>query len=210
MPRVLATVLSTAAAISTATALSTVLSTAVVRATATTVSPAIPDLPATATPPAAPGVPAAGTPKYPATCSQAYLPLPDPSCQPGATNPDVTQDTIGSTICVAGWTRTVRPPVSYTSALKVRQIADYGYLDTIPAHYEEDHLIPLELGGAPRDPRNLWPEPRYPAGGATAADKDEVENALRKKVCADLMTLAAARTIMAEDWRRGRSAAATR
>ncbi|MCO6005613.1 hypothetical protein NE236_11535 [Actinoallomurus purpureus] len=163
---------------------------------------------ATASPPVP--VPVATTPEYPATCSQAYLPLPDPSCQPGAINPDVTQDTIGSTICVAGWTRTVRPPVSYTNALKVRQIAEYGYLDTIPAHYEEDHLIPLELGGAPRDPRNLWPEPRYDTGGATAADKDEVENALKKKVCAGAMTLAAARAIMATDWRQGRAPEATR
>ncbi|MEV5754620.1 hypothetical protein AB0L00_43010 [Actinoallomurus sp. NPDC052308] len=159
---------------------------------------------------AVPAVPGGAVPGSPGTCSQVYLPLPDPACQPGAVNPDVTQETIGSTICVAGWTRTVRPPVSYTNALKVRQIAEYGYADTNPAHYEEDHLVPLELGGAPRDPRNLWPEPRYDAGGGTAADKDEVENALRKKVCAGLMPLAAARTIMAVDWRRGRSAAATR
>ncbi|MCO5967013.1 hypothetical protein [Actinoallomurus soli] len=158
--------------------------------------------------PTAVAAPTRGT--APGICSQAYLPLPDPACQPGAINPDVTQETIGSTICVAGWTRTVRPPVAYTNALKARQIAEYGYSDTNPANYEEDHLIPLELGGAPRDPRNLWPEPRYDAGGGTAADKDEVENALRKKVCAGLTPLAAARTIMAVDWRRGRSAAASR
>lgn len=144
-------------------------------------------------------------PAHAATCSQAYLPLPDPSCQPGATNPDVTQSTIGSTICVSGWTKTVRPPTSYTNPLKVRQIAEYGYSDTSTADYEEDHLIPLELGGAPRDPENLWPEPRYDAGGATAADKDTVENALKKKVCAGTMTLAAARYIMATDWRQGES-----
>src|SRR3712207_3940055 len=45
---------------------------------------------------------------------------------PGALNPDVTQATIGSTICVRGWTRTIRPPSSYTSALKVEQLAEYG------------------------------------------------------------------------------------
>ncbi|MEV5709329.1 hypothetical protein [Actinoallomurus sp. NPDC052274] len=188
MPRVLETVLCTTTLL-TATA-----------ASATAASPAF----------AVPAVPVGAAPGSPGSCSRAYLPLPDPGCQPGAVNPDVTQETIGSTICVAGWTRTVRPPVSYTNALKVRQIAEYGYPDTNPAHYEEDHLVPLELGGAPRDPRNLWPEPRYDAGGGTAADKDEVENALRKKVCAGLMPLAAARTIMAVDWRRGRSAAATR
>jgi len=31
------------------------------------------------------------------------------------------------------------------------------YVDKAPSHYEEDHLISLELGGNPRDPKNLWP-----------------------------------------------------
>jgi hypothetical protein len=136
-----------------------------------------------------------------ASCSQAHLPLPDPVCTPGATNPDVTQATIGSTICVSGWTATVRPPTSYTNPLKVRQIAAYGYADTSTADYEEDHLIPLELGGAPRDPRNLWPEPRYSVGGGTAAGKDSVENRLKRMVCAGQTTLAAARHAIATDWR---------
>ncbi|MEU3862683.1 hypothetical protein AB0F03_36140 [Streptomyces sp. NPDC028722] len=114
-----------------------------------------------------------------ASCSQAYLPLPDPLCQPGAFNPDVTQATIGSTICVSGWTSTVRPPTSYTNPLKVQQIAAYGYSDTSTADYEEAHLVPLELGGAPRDPKNLWPEPRYSTGGKTAGNKDTVETASR-------------------------------
>jgi hypothetical protein len=149
-------------------------------------------------------------PAHAATCSQRFLPLPDPSCQPGATNPDVTQSTINKTICVSGWTSTVRPPTSYTNPLKVQQIGEYGYSDTSTADYEEDHLIPLELGGAPRDPRNLWPEPRFEAGGNTAADKDTVENALKKKVCAGSMSLATARNIMATDWRRGQSSLASR
>jgi serine protease inhibitor len=40
-------------------------------------------------------------------------------------NPAVTQATIGSTICVMGWTDTIRPPTSYTNALKVQQIGEY-------------------------------------------------------------------------------------
>ncbi|WP_257581586.1 hypothetical protein [Streptomyces sp. TLI_146] len=87
-----------------------------------------------------------------ASCSQSYLPLPDPVCQPGADNPDVTQATITSTICVSGWTSMVRPPTGYINPLKIQQIAAYGYSDTSTADYEEDHLFPLELGGAPRDP----------------------------------------------------------
>lgn len=91
---------------------------------------------------------------------QAYLPLPDPFCQPGATYSVVTQSTINSTICVSGWTSTVRPPTSYTNPLKVTQIAQYGYSDTSTADYEEDHLIPLELGGSPTSALNLWPRLR--------------------------------------------------
>ncbi|WP_420713822.1 hypothetical protein [Streptomyces sp. NRRL WC-3742] len=133
-----------------------------------------------------------------ASCSQAYLPLPDPTCTPGAYNPDVTQSTISSTICVSGWTATVRPPTSYTNALKVQQIAQYGYSDTNTADYEEDHLVPLELGGAPRDPNNLWPEPRY--GTQTATSKDSVETKLKNAVCGGRVTLSAARSAIASDW----------
>jgi hypothetical protein len=136
------------------------------------------------------------------TCSRAYLPLPDRSCQPGATYSAVTQGTIGSTICVSGWTATVRPPTSYTNALKVTQIAQYGYSDTSTADYEEDHLIPLELGGNPTSAQNLWPEPRYGTGGTglTAYSKDSVETKLKKAVCAGTVTLAAARSAIATNW----------
>jgi hypothetical protein len=133
-----------------------------------------------------------------ATCSTARLPLPDASCTPGATNPDVTQSTIDSTICVSGWTATVRPPTSYTNALKKQGIADYGYSDTSMADYEEDHLIPLELGGAPRDPRNLWPEPH--AGAKNSYSKDAIENKLKTAVCNGQVTLAAARNAIATNW----------
>lgn len=87
---------------------------------------------------------------------------PNPRLTPGALNPAVRQATIDSTICVRGWTREVRPPESYTEALKFRQMRQYGESDP-PSAYEEDHFIPLELGGAPRNPHNLWPEPRAQA-----------------------------------------------
>jgi hypothetical protein len=82
------------------------------------------------------GTVAITTPAYAASCSQTYLPLPDPSCQPGSYNPDVTQSTIDTTICVSGWTATVRPSSSYTTALKIKQIAEYGYSDTSTADYD--------------------------------------------------------------------------
>jgi len=103
---------------------------------------------------------------------------------PGVLNPDVTQATIRSTICVRGWTATVRPPVEYTNELKRKQMRAYGEAGP-PSAYQEDHLVSLELGGDPTDPRNLWPEP-YPR----AADVDKIENELNAEVCSGKLSLA--------------------
>ncbi len=124
--------------------------------------------------------------------------LPDPICTPGVADPRVSQANIQTTICVSGYTAKVRPSTPYTNALKVEQIKQYGYADTNPADYEEDHLIPLALGGHPTDPKNLWPEPRSGDEGAT--QKDGVENSLHNKVCVGLITLAAAQAAIAKDW----------
>jgi hypothetical protein len=102
---------------------------------------------------------------------------------PGVLNPDVTQANINSTICLHGWTKTIRPPTSYTNALKKRQMREYGVGGSL-SDYQEDHLISLELGGHPTDPRNLWPEP-YPR----ASDVDSIENDLNAKVCAGELSL---------------------
>ncbi|HET7043722.1 MAG TPA: hypothetical protein VFI37_02630 [Gaiellaceae bacterium] len=110
----------------------------------------------------------------------------DPVRTPGALNPDVTQATIRSTICVRGWTATVRPPSSYTDDLKLKQMAEYG-VGGSPSGYQEDHLISLELGGSPSDPRNLWPQPR-----PWADDVDQTENELNDRVCSGQLTLAEA------------------
>jgi hypothetical protein len=110
----------------------------------------------------------------------------DPVRTPGVLNPDVTQANIRSTICRHGWTDTVRPPTSYTNALKAKQMRRYGETGSL-ADYQEDHLISLELGGNPTDPRNLWPEP-YPR----AADVDRIENELNDQVCSGELTLAEA------------------
>jgi hypothetical protein len=109
---------------------------------------------------------------------------PAPVRTPGAANPQVTQRNIRDNICNRQWsTRLIRPPSDYTSRLKRKQLREYGdtvhqtradlinpstgKVDTtrcVPhsdnmACYEKDHLISLEDGGDPTDPRNLWPEP---------------------------------------------------
>jgi hypothetical protein len=129
---------------------------------------------------------------------------PDPLRTPGALNPAVNQANIHSTICVSGWTATIRPPVTFTNSLKAKQIGEYGYSDTKMASYEEDHLISLELGGAPADVRNLWPELytiSLADGRSTGAHtKDAFETKLKTKVCAGTITLAEAQGEIGDHW----------
>ncbi|HEY3334313.1 MAG TPA: hypothetical protein VGK16_03660 [Candidatus Limnocylindrales bacterium] len=113
-------------------------------------------------------------------------------------------DNLAETICKAGWTKTVRPPSLYTGALKIAQIVEYGYADRDRSHYQEDHLVPLELGGAPRDPRNLWPQPMtatLPDGTAIGADeKDDLEDELNRRVCDGAIKLGDAQRSIAGNW----------
>ena len=125
--------------------------------------------------------------------------LPSDPCHAGgvtycALNPDVTQATIGTTICVKGWTTSVRPPESYTYNLKKEQIAQEG-LPGGTSNYEEDHRMPLELGGAPSDVMNLSPE-SPPSPNA----KDSEETNLKYDVCDGRMTLVQAQQQMVSTW----------
>ncbi len=114
--------------------------------------------------------------------------FPDPKCQTGSVNSSVIQtqiqDTTHSTICVRGYTAKIRPSVSYTESLKIQQIKDYGYADTNLRAYSEDHIVPLEAGGNPTDPQNLYPEPL-----ADSYKKDRVENLVHNAICNGSMTL---------------------
>lgn len=119
---------------------------------------------------------------------------PDSSPPPGAINPNVTQSNIVQTICLRGWTATVRPPETYTYHLKLQQIAA-RHLPGVPRDYEEDHYVPLEIGGHPTDPRNLWPQP------PEARLKDMLERALNGAVCGGKLTLAdAQRCLLNQPW----------
>ncbi len=121
----------------------------------------------------------------------------DVRCTPGATNPEVTQTSIGTTICVPGWTAKVRPPVAFTNLLKTSQMIEYGETGP-PSDFEEDHLINLGIGGAPQDPHNLFPQPR--AGPRSAGVKDKEETQLQRDVCAGRMTLVTAQAQILADW----------
>lgn len=117
--------------------------------------------------------------------------LPDPVLTPGAVLPEVTQDNIHETICrkvtppEKTWSRAHWPPSSYTNRLKREQIEQYGHGDKDLSHYEEDHLVPLSIGGDPKSPQNLWPEPWEGQWGVRT--KDKLETLLFRAVCTEYL-----------------------
>jgi len=109
---------------------------------------------------------------------------------PGEVNPLVRQANAARTICHPGWVETVRPPTSYTGKIKTQLKAKLGLPGKV-SDYELDHCIPLELGGHPTSPKNLWMQPWHGKCGAHA--KDKLENSLHRQVCANPRMLNQAR-----------------
>ena len=66
---------------------------------------------------------------------------------PGVIFSEVTQMTITSTICVPGWTATVRPSTSFTQGVKKKMLQQAGKDPSEALRYELDHFVPLALGG---------------------------------------------------------------
>ena len=127
-------------------------------------------------------------------------PLPDLYCTPGALNPLVTQSTIASTICRSGYTSSIRPPESVTEPEKHASASAYSYTGAFSTA-EYDHLVPLELGGDPNDPANLWVEPNdNPNATSTTNSKDVLENRLNNLVCSGQLRLATAQEAIASNW----------
>lgn len=103
-------------------------------------------------------------------------------------NPDVTQATIKQTICVANWAAGIRPPTYYTSRLKAKQLKA---ANLVPASaYVEDHVVPLSVGGAPKDPLNLKPQLK-----AESLAKDRIEALVRRRVCSGRISLATGQAV---------------
>jgi hypothetical protein len=69
-----------------------------------------------------------------------------------------------------GKSKKVRLPTSVTTPIKIEREITYGIPAPHPKPFrveELDHLIPLELGGAPETIKNLWPEEAAGARGQT-------------------------------------------
>ena len=120
--------------------------------------------------------------------------------------PGVAAESDIRVICQSGYATSVRPRGSLWNRLKDEAYNRYGIprghrsaVDDNGVHhpaYEVDHLIPLELGGAPSDIRNLWPE-----SIAGAKEKDKVENKLHTLVCSGRLSLRQAQNAIAQNWK---------
>ena len=119
----------------------------------------------------------------------------DRDCDPGVLNPDVTQATIGTTICVPNWTKDVRPSTSYTLRMRNVEMQLYYAPSTPVTAVRYDHLIPLELGGHPTDLDNLWPQPVDPA-----VAKNTHGGRLKDRVCRGELSLETAQREILDTW----------
>lgn len=94
----------------------------------------------------------------------------------GMTNPSVTQNNIGATVCTAKYTLTIRPTSSYTQAW---ERTAGGNEQTVV-----DHIIPLCAGGHPSDYGNYQLQKK-----STSYRKDAVEKRVCKLLCDYKITL---------------------
>jgi hypothetical protein len=143
--------------------------------------------------------------------------MPDRAKHPGAVNPKISAANKGRNVCAGRkWsTGSIRPPESYTNKLKRQEMQALGYTlpdpkakcmdgSGNPECYELDHLISLEIGGAPADPKNLWVEPWHRNVGGEdhgAKTKDGLEDRLHALVCAGSLSLEQAQREISVDWK---------
>jgi hypothetical protein len=115
-----------------------------------------------------------------------------------ALNPDVRPDTIRQTICVAGYTKLVRPSTIYTNGVKLKLMREAGIDPARASEYELDHIVPLALGGHPRKLDNLQLQPWEGSNGAKR--KDRLEAKMQCLVCTGQIPLKTAQQEIYADW----------
>lgn len=138
----------------------------------------------------------------------------------GAIDPAITQRNVSTTVCVAHYTASVRPPVAYTNKIKAMFLADENaarrcilgqYKQTANwstavsacyktaakvtdkaklAAFELDHIVPLSLGGHPTNIANLVLQL-----WDDARPKDVIETKTMHRMCDGKITLKQARAV---------------
>jgi len=131
------------------------------------------------------------------------LPIPDPSCTPGAINHTVTLDTLRNpkfrTACLRDRATSAATKAKTYNWYKIKHpTQNTGLTMTC----ELDHLVSIELGGAD-SLDNIWPQcgpPRKALAARYFKQKDTVEDYLAMLVREGKMDLAKAQEGIATDW----------
>lgn len=113
--------------------------------------------------------------------------LPDPALTPGH-----VATTDRATVCERGYSRRVR---KVSQATKRAALRAYGIDPDHHGDVEADHLIPISIGGAVDDLRNIWGQ-RAPGYHW----KDALEYRAWLAICRGDVDLRYAQRRMAEDW----------
>jgi hypothetical protein len=116
---------------------------------------------------------------------------------PAPSTPGAIVSSDPATVCVRGYSRALRPAYDYAwRRFRVSVFRAYGIPHEQWSRFTPEHAVPLSLGGAPEDRRNVWPEPK-----AQAKEKDEVEDALLVAACyRHTVSLQAAQAAIARNW----------
>lgn len=128
------------------------------------------------------------------TATLILFPVLTSGAQP-ALNPDVNQGTIWQTICLKGYTKTVRPATSYTNGVKYKLMRESGIPQEESSLWALDHIIALTLGGHPRQLSNLQLLTK-----SENSRKSRIEVKLACFVCSGQMSLSKAQAEIATDW----------
>lgn len=105
----------------------------------------------------------------------------------------LTTDT--STVCQPTYFRSIK---DVSEEAKKAIYKRYGlHYPQAKGKYEEDRLIPIELGGS-NNSKNIWPQSLEPHPGYE--EKNAVDNFLHAQVCTGQMTLAQAQHTVRSDW----------
>ena len=119
----------------------------------------------------------------------------DPTCAPGKLNSTATAN-IAQTICNPTWVAAasqIQPPPSTLDKLLIEY-----QLPGNPVAYALARVIPVQDGGSPTSPLNLYPLPLNGFGGQQT--QTLVANQLHDEICSHKITIAQAAKTLEGDW----------
>ena len=112
---------------------------------------------------------------------------------------DIRPETSDQNLFVANCTASIRPATSYTNGVKLKLLREAGADAANASKYDLDHIVPLAVGGHPRNLKNLMLQPWD--GDDGAKKKDRLEKQLQRLVCSKQLGLRDAQAAIYSDWK---------